>query len=75
MDCPGVYSQGFSIYHDMGCNPDAVHRETSVELEWATALEGLHSTVQRPCVWVLAIRIRLHLLNLCLHIVKGQTAC
>lgn len=61
-------------YHHMGSNPDTVHREASVELEWATALEGLHGTVQRTGVRVLPTGIRLHLLDLCLHIVKRQTA-
>ena len=59
----------------VGLNPYTVHREASVELEWPTTLEGLHGTVQRTCVRVLAIGIRLHLLNLCLHVVKRQTAC
>jgi hypothetical protein len=65
----------FPTYHDMGGNPDTVDWEASVELEWTATLEGLQGTVQGPCVRILAVRIRLHLLNLCLHIVKWQTAC
>ena len=65
----------FPPYHDVGGNPNTVDWEASVELEWTATLEGLHGTVQGPCVRVLAVGIRLHLLNLCLNIVKRQTAC
>lgn len=62
-------------HHDMGSDPDTIYRKAGVELEWATALEGLQGTVQRSSVRVLSIGIRLHLLNLCFYIIKGQTAC
>lgn len=61
-------------YHDMWSNPDAVDRKASVELKWTATLQGFHCTVKRPSVWILSSSIRLHLLNLCLNIVEGQTA-
>jgi hypothetical protein len=61
-------------YHDMWGNPDTVDRKPSVELKWASTLQSLHGTVKRSSVRILSSGIRLHLLNLCLHIIKWQTA-
>lgn len=66
--------QEYPSHHDMWSNPDAVDWKASVELKWTATLQGLQCTVKRPSIWVLSSGIRLHLLNLCLHIIEGQTA-
>lgn len=67
-------TQEYPSHHDMRSNPDAVDWKASVELEWTATFQGLHCTVKRPSVWILSSGIRLHLLDLCLHIIEGQTA-
>lgn len=61
-------------YHDMRSNSHTVSSKSWVKLQGPSSSKCLHGTVQRSRVWVFAIRARLHLLYLCLHIIEGQTA-
>lgn len=60
-------------YHDVRSDPDAVNRETSVEFQRSSLFQGLHRTVERTCVWIFTLSVRLHFLDLCFDKVKWQT--
>jgi len=68
-----IHQQRRKTYHDMGSNSDTVSAKPCIEFQRTSSLQCLQGTVKRPRVREFTIRTWLHLLDLGLNVVKGET--